>query len=230
MSLEASRNQRSLWEIQHATRGAVLECGSGLRYTPNDTALAFARRLTSRSRVLEVGSANGRDARHWAAEGHQVIATDFSLTAMKQLRSIAQEQGVMQNIWPVVWDINVGHLPIEGASSIDAFYARSALHVTDSTMTQVAASVNAALVPKGWILIEGKGPSDKKIARSYNNEDGTAVDADEGGHMRRIWTPQFTEQMCHQFGWDIVELTDQKEEWQGVPASFMRLLARKKGS
>ena len=219
--------QRTLWENQHATRGAEVECGSSLRFTPNDTAVKFAEFLPQSSRILEVGSANGRDARYWATLGHKVVATDFSLTALKQLKELGYEQGVMDSISPVVWDINVGRLPIDRCSSINAFYARSALHVCDSVMMQLASHLNKILSPNGIVLIEGKGPNDKKIARSCKRGNGTAVDHEEGGHLRRIWTTKFTKEMCSKFGWSIIHLTDEQEEWQGVPATFMRLIAKK---
>lgn len=227
MSNELETNQRLLWENQHATRGNKHECGSSLRFTPNDTAVKFAEFLPSNSRILEIGSANGRDARYWAALGHHVVATDFSLTALKQLKGIGCEQGVMNNISLVIWDICIGKLPINQKASINAFYARSALHVDDSVMMQIANQIEEILSPNGYILIEGKNVNDHKIVRSHKKGNGIAIDHEEGGHMRRIWTTEFTKVMCDKLGWSIVELTDQKEEWQGVPATFLRLIARK---
>lgn len=120
-----------------------------------------------------------------------------------------------------------GGLPVEDSASINAFYARSALHVDDCTMLKLADHLNRILVPSGLILIEGKGPNDKKIKRSRHVGNGTAIDDEEGGHLRRIWTTKFTTDMCHKFSWNILELIDVEEEWQNTSATFMRLIAQK---
>lgn len=220
-------NQQALWDAQHAKRGVEFECGTSLKFTPNDAAVVFAERLPCSARILEIGSANGRDARYWASLGHSVIATDFSSTALEQLKAISCEQGVLDKITPVLWDVGGGGLPVEDSASIDAFYARSALHVDDCTMLKLADHLNRILVPDGLILIEGKGPNDKKIQRSYHVGNGTAVDHEEGGHLRRIWTAEFTKDMCHKFRWNILELKEVEEEWRGTSATFMRLIAQK---
>lgn len=207
--------------------GVILECSTGMRHTPNAAAVTLAEYLSPCSRIIEIGSANGRDARYWASLGHQVTAVDFSLTALRQLKEIALDQGVMGNIRPLVWDISVGHLPVTVACQVDAFYARSALHVDDDSMMQIAGHIESVLTPNGIILIEGKGPGDKKIVRSEKYPNGLAIDHVEGGHVRRVWTSEFARMMCNRFNWQVVDLTDLHEEWQGVPANFMRLIARK---
>ncbi len=220
-------DQRLLWDRQHAVRGAIVEGNSDLRFKPNDTAVIFARLLPPGSRILEIGSANGRDARYWASLGYEVVALDFSQIALNQLREIGQKQGVMEKIFPVVWDIKVGHLPFNRESYFDAFYARSALHVDDTTMMQLADNLDKLLSDKSILLIEGKGPNDEKILRSRKQKNGIAIDDMEGGHVRRIWTLEFLRSMCDRFGWDIVQLSETQEEWIGVPAMFMRLIASK---
>ena len=89
-------------------RGAELECGNSLRFTPNDTAVVFAEHLPCSAKILEVGCANGRDARYWASLGHSVIATDFSSIALEQLNAISCEQGVSERITPILWDVGGG--------------------------------------------------------------------------------------------------------------------------
>ena len=225
--MENIADQRLLWEAQHAIRGSVVESGSSLKFTPNETAVVFAKYLPHCSKIFEVGPGNGRDARYWASIGHEVTVADFSITALRQLKEIASEQGVAGKISSVVWDINVGCLPFNRKTSIDAFYARSALHVDDETMWLLANNIDEILVRNGVILIEGKGLNDKKISRSVQLGNGIAIDYEEGGHARRVWTTEFMKVMCDRFNWDIINLTDSHEEWQGIPATFIRLIAKK---
>lgn len=226
MAIEILNDQRILWDRQHSTRGVDLECKS-LRYTPNDTAVTFAQHLLPNSKILEVGSANGRDARYWATLGHTIIASDFSLIALKQLTEIGLEQCVMGSVTPVVWDVCVGRLPVDTKDSIDAFYARSALHINDKTMMEIAKHLNKILISGGSILIEGKSTNDKKIIRSHKPGNGIAIDHEEDGHVRRIWTFEFVQSMCDKFNWNIVYLNEVREEEIHSSAKFMRLIAKK---
>ncbi len=221
-------DQSQLWNNQHATRGLSLECGDKFRFTPNNSAIEFAKRLKPRSTILEVGAANGRDARYWGGLGHRVLALDFSKVALEQLMNLAMEQGVCGFITPILWDISHGTLPVDGVpETIDAFYARSALHIDDTQLYRFSFELNARLREGGVIFIEGKGPNDKKISRSEQIGHHLAIDKEEGGHLRRIWTCHFTKQLCATMKWDILGIQDRHEKWNGTPASFIRLLAQK---
>lgn len=214
--------------MQHASRGVSLECSPDFKFTPNQSAVEFSNLLKPQSAILEVGSANGRDARFWASQGHMVIATDFSEVAMQQLTQIAIEQGISEFITPILWDISQGRLPPSLLTNIvDGFYARSALHIGDTQMYDLAFALDKILKPGGIVFIEGKGPNDEKVARSEKVGRHLAVDNCEGGHLRRVWTCRFSKQLCSTLKWDILDLSDRREKWNGTPATFMRLIARK---
>lgn len=221
-------DQSKLWNDQHATRGLTLECGDEYKFTPNTSAIEFARKLKPSSTILEVGAANGRDARYWAGLGHNVLALDFSEVALEQLKYLAMEQGVCELVTPILWDISHGTLPLAGVpENIDAFYARSALHVDDTQLYKLSFELNTVLKDGAIIFIEGKGPNDKKIARSEQIGHHLAIDNEEGGHLRRIWTCQFAKQLCATMKWDILGIQDRVEKWNGTPATFIRLVAQK---
>lgn len=226
MSVEIP-NQKDLWENQHQVRGVIGCEGSVLRNIPNKAAIILGRELSDHSTILEVGSANGRDARYWASLGHRVIATDFSTTALAQLTEIALEQDVLHNIETVEWDISVGRLPVTESASIEAFYARSSLHVDDDTMLSLADHLNYVLKPNGLILIEGKGLVDGKIKRSQVVGKNLVIDQYEGGHLRRVWTQEFFTKICEQFCWNVLKLECFSETIGGYTSNFTRLLAKK---
>ncbi|MFO0704122.1 MAG: class I SAM-dependent methyltransferase [Patescibacteria group bacterium] len=119
--------------------------------------------LTKPSEIVEVGPANGRDARFWASRGHKVHCVEFSRVALEQLTDLACSQGVIHRISPHHHDISLGHLPLAINGNVDGFYARSALHVDDETLGRLMTNVNTLLRPKATIAIEGKGPLDMKM-------------------------------------------------------------------
>jgi hypothetical protein len=51
-------------------------------------------RRAGRTRVLDVGAGTGRDAAHFAAEGHRVVALDFSTVGMRRTEALRTERGV----------------------------------------------------------------------------------------------------------------------------------------
>jgi len=221
-------DQRQLWNRQHATRGLALEGSESLKFTPNTSAIEFSQHLNKGSTILEVGSANGRDARYWASLGHNVLAIDFSDVALEQMKELAIEQMVVEMVTPILWDIGRGCFPLTDIpESVDAFYARSALHIDDTTMYKLAFELDHLLVPGGVVFVEGKGPKDAKITRSRAVGCNLVIDEEEEGHLRRVWTCRFARQLCETMRWGILNLQDRQEKWNGVPATFMRLLAQK---
>jgi|GEM_PF-1082784 len=222
-----SQSQRDLWNTQHATRGASSIESEELTFAPNEVAVLLHECLAPASRIMEVGAANGRDARYWASKGHTVMALDFSDVALLQLQEIAREQGVLDKIDAKEWDICDGDLPPTDGP-IDAFYARSALHIDDTTMMGLAVNIDTILSPGGYIVIEGKGPKNDKIARSTQIGGNLVVDPFENGHLRRVWTTDFTKEMCNKMGWNILEISHAAQAWDGEPADFMRLVAKKR--
>lgn len=159
--------------------------------------------------------------------GHPVDCMDFSSVALKQLAYHAERQGVSARINPILFDANTGALP-EEVGEIGGFYARSALHVDDETLMHLLTDVNDRLVPGGVALIEGKSTNDPKIVRSEHLGNGLAIDPEEDGHLRRVWTPELIADICTTLGWSALEQASVKEEnWAGTNANFLRLVAKK---
>jgi SAM-dependent methyltransferase len=81
--------------------------------------------------VLELGAGHGRDALHFAREGFTVQATDFSATALEQLRDAARRLGVAERVTAVVHDVR-DPLPLPDGS-VDAVFAHMLLCMALST-------------------------------------------------------------------------------------------------
>jgi hypothetical protein len=222
--------QQTLWDNQHGRRNIVGNEGTYLRDIPNESAEIFDSCLISSvppKVIFEVGSANGRDARYWAKKGHFVYATDFSKIALKNLNDLSFEQGLNTLILPIYHDISTGQLPKLIHSEIDAFYARSALHVDDTTMDKLAIEICAKLKSGGLILIEGKTPEDYKIKRSEILGNGLVVDYIGNGHLRRVWDKKYLIKICNQNNLDIVTIDEYSEIIEKEDTHFVRLIAKK---
>jgi len=221
-------DQSKLWDEQHKVRGTKGPEGYNLQNVPNESAIRLNNILPLKSRILEVGSANGRDARYWATQGHEVYALDFSQVALKQLKELAIAQQVEQLIVPIVWNIAKGILPLNSLpKNVGAFYARSALHIGDGEMNLLAEQIDSILLPGGKILIEGKGAADRKIARSKKIGRGLALDEYENGHLRRVWDIDFVKKLCKKMGWSIINIGSNTEDWNGTQANFLSFLIQK---
>lgn len=234
MPIEASKthhipDQARLWDKQHSSRGNFGLEATQLRDVPNSSAIEFIGKFghNIRANILEVGSANGRDARFWASLGHNVICVDFSPVALNQLKEIAIRQNVDSRLYPVCYDINTGNLPGAYGFIINGFYSRSSLHVNDEKMLSIAQKINNTVEHEGLILIEGKGEKDKKIQRSKLIGNHLVIDPDEGGHIRRVWTRESLVELCSEFNWTIESLEDREESLNGESTNFVRLIARK---
>ncbi|MEI8067513.1 MAG: methyltransferase domain-containing protein [Candidatus Shapirobacteria bacterium] len=221
-------NQMDLWDKQHMHRGRVGPEATSLRDVPNDTAILFTNYLSvNPSNILEIGCANGRDARYWASLGHTIFCVDFSQVALDQLDSIAQEQGVRDLLRPILHDINTGKLPETGDCPLHGFYSRSALHINDEKMISIAKEIDKKIVSRGVILIEGKGNDDHKIKRGVPLDQNLIIDHFENGHIRRVWTKSFILNMCDMFNWQIKSLEEKNESSGGNLTKFVRLIAYK---
>jgi len=223
----SSEYQKELWNRQHAERGGDGGLENLKKFDPNGSAIQFGNLINKNSNILEIGSGNGRDARYWASEDHCVTCVDFSEVALRQLNDIAQKQKVSHKIIPVLHDINSGDLPIDN-QLFDGFYARSSLHVEDDKIINIVKKVDSHLNQDAVILIMGKSLDDTKIQRSVI--DGSlAIDIEENGHLRRIWTEDFMEKMCKTVSWNIYCIDYVLEKINNYNISFIKLIAKKNG-
>jgi len=223
-----SEYQKELWNRQHSERGGFGGREDILRFDPNESAIQFGELIKNNSTILEIGSSNGRDARYWASEGHLVFCLDFSEVALIQLRDIAEKQMVSKNIVPILHDINCSDLPIEG-HLFDGFYARSSLHIGDEETMNLINKIDNHLKPEAKILIMGKSLDDEKIQRSEIIDNNLAIDHEENGHLRRIWTPDFIKKMCDSVKWSIMSIEQNTEMINNRVTSFIKLIAEKNG-
>ncbi len=216
-------NQKKYWESQHVNRkNEFLD----LEMEPNEFAVKCIKFLPENSTILEIGSGNGRDARFLSREkGIHVIANDISEEAIHQLKAAADRDGTSTKISSINCDVRDIFNEMSPIVKLDAFYARSALHLSDSQLGEFMQKLNSFLKKDGYIFIQGKPKDDFKLQRSLEIDENYYKDID--GHERRVWSEQGFLNLCNQFGYEPLEIETTNEVWQGNETKFVSLIARK---
>lgn len=224
MSEKFNTNQREYWDKQHKNREQEF---CELEQEPNEFAKNCLRYIKHGGRILEIGVANGRDARYFIRENHNtIVGVDISTEAIRQLIDAAIKDKTIGNILPVVADAREVPELLNDQEYYDAFYARSALHLDDDQLVSFFRYLISHLNKDGVIMIEGKPKEDFKIKRSM--EIGKNCYEDVDGHIRRVWSSQDIEQLCDMFNLEILEVDNTTEMWQGKETKFIHFIAKKK--
>lgn len=219
--IEDIRNQRDLWNEQHIERANEHRAIEG---EPNEFAKHCIDFIPETGLILEIGSANGRDARFFAKERKcKVIAADFSLEALKQLKNAAVRDSTESFIRPVVADAK--KLPIAEDVRLDAIYARSALHLSEDELDETLEFLLPKLKDGGYLMIEGKTDNDPKISKSREITPNLFIDQD--GHVRRLWSEESIRQIIERFNLKLIEMNKTTKNRNGVESQFINFIALK---
>lgn len=115
--------------------------------------------LDDRSRILELGSGNGRDSFYFSSKSHDVIAIDRSASGVALSRQHADEvryPGTTKFI-----EADFTRLDADEFGEIDAVYSRFTLHSVDATSERrVVDFAWNALSPGGRFLVEARTIND----------------------------------------------------------------------
>lgn len=221
---EGYKDQRNLWEAQHEDRK---DESRQLEGTPNLFAKRCVELLPDDALVLEVGAANGRDARFFAREKNaRVMATDFAFSAMHQLKEASERDGTADKVAPIVADVRA--LPLNEPNSIDAVYSRSALHITDEELDNFFNECTRLLKNDGLIMIEGKTEEDPKIVAS--KETSPHLYKNGSSHLRRLWNESIINDLIAKHSLLLVEMNKTTEVWNQIETKFINFIAQKQQS
>lgn len=214
-------DQKQYWEAQHQVRAKE---HLDLEDTPNAFAVRCASLIPERCSVVEIGPGNGRDARYFVrSKGCTVLAIDIAENALHQLREAARRDNTVRRIKPLV--SRVQDLTPRTVGTVDAYYARSSLHLSDAEFTTFLSLVEATLKPSGHLMIEGKSVDDFKIRRSTQIGDNLFADLD--GHLRRAWSEDSIRAFVDRIGYSLIEINRSEETWGGQPTQFISCIAQK---
>ncbi len=166
-SLSSDKGRTRHWERYYAHASLV--------ETPSGYARLVASQLPEKSKLVEVGCGNGRDARYFASLGHAVLAIDPSSAAIEKCR---QSHDGVEFLECALQD-----LPADRDGRFDAVYSRFSLHaMTAPEELATIAAAHRLLQPGGSFYIECRSINDP-LARK-----GEVLSPTERihGHYRRF--------------------------------------------
>jgi cyclopropane fatty-acyl-phospholipid synthase-like methyltransferase len=151
---------------------------------PNAFLERQAHRLRPGATALTVADGEGRNGVWLAEQGLDVLAIDFSPTALGKARALAQERGV--RLATEVADINTWRWPKAAYEVIAAIF----IHLVPAERTAFFANVKAALKSGGLLLMENYRPE------QLNYRTGGPPDAER----------TYTREILHAAFYDFAEL------------------------
>ena len=218
---ERYKDQRELWEKQHQDREQEARDFEGV---PTDFTRKCVGMFSPDSVVLEIGAANGRDSRFFTKEKNcTVIATDFSLNALRQLQDASRRNGTAHRVFPVIADSKA--LPLGTQESVDVVYARSSLHLSDEELDRFFQHILTLLKDDGYIMIEGKTEKDEKITKSA--EISPHVYKNGEGHIRRAWSETIIREIVQRYKLRLLEMNQTTEVRNNIETQFINFIAQK---
>ena len=206
-----TNNQRQLWNELHGASKVA-------DYSASQTSFAEMahEHIPPGSRILELGCGVGNDSAFFATNGHQVVATDFSETAIRE----CQEQRRCPGLAFSTLDISE-KLPFD-TGAFDVIYARLSLHYfTDAVTRTVFAELARVLRSGGRLCFMCKSTED----RLYGI--GTLLEPDmydENGHIRHFFSESYARELLgNDFTIELLDST--QEELYGKISGAVKVIA-----
>lgn len=120
---------------------------------PNAFLKAQAHRLPARGSALSVADGEGRNGVFLAERGLDVLAIDFSQTALAKARLLAEERGV--RLRTEVADVTTWRWPVGAFDVVAAIFVQV---VFPGERTAFFTNLKQALKPGGLLLVQGYRP------------------------------------------------------------------------
>lgn len=157
--------------------------------------------------VLELGAGHGRDALFLARQGFSVHATDFSETALDQLRHAAQREGLDDRVTAALHDVRDPLPPAD--ATVNAVFANLLLNMafTESELHALVAEIHRVLCP-GGVFVYAVWSTDDDCSRRWQQlGDGLCMD---DGFVGRFFDEDLIRELAEP--WQLDELTPYDEE------------------
>ncbi|MFK4085803.1 class I SAM-dependent methyltransferase [Kribbella sp. NPDC020789] len=168
--VELARAQQERWESAYAGRLQLhgAEPSSAARWA----AEAFG--AAGIDDVLELGAGHGRDALFLARQGFSVHATDFSETALDQLRQQAQREGLDDRVTAALHDVRDPLPPAD--ATVNAVFANLLLNMafTPDELRGLIGEIHRVLRPGGRFVYAVWSADDPCAANWREVGDGLA--------------------------------------------------------
>jgi cyclopropane fatty-acyl-phospholipid synthase-like methyltransferase len=135
------------WEARFRTTGYLFG------KEPNAFLRSQAGRLQGRATALAIADGEGRNGVWLAEQGLEVLAVDFSATALAKARLLAQERGV--RLRTEVADLTTWRWPQAAFEVVAAIFVQV---ITAAERPEFFANIKATLKPGGLLMMQGYRP------------------------------------------------------------------------
>ncbi|MGW3964823.1 class I SAM-dependent methyltransferase [Amycolatopsis sp. NPDC005003] len=201
------------WDGLHGARDAGTSADG-----PSSLVKETARSLGNRAKVLELGCGAGADAAHFASEGHEVLALDFSAVAIRRASRHYSDLGVHFRVADFARPLE---LPSE---SFDLVYSRLSLHYfTDEVTRAIVGEVARVLVRNGRLVVLCRSVADPlwgkgvELEKNMYRLDGHVRHFFSAGYLRELIADRF----------DPAEVTEFPGVAYGYASAFVKAVARR---
>jgi len=156
--------------------------------------------------VLELGAGQGRDAFFLARQGFSVHATDFSESALDQLRLEAQREGLDDRVTAALHDVRDPLPPAD--ATVNAVFANLLLNMAFSRaeLRSLVAEIHRVLRPGGLFVYAVWSVEDRCSSHWRQLADGLSV---HDGFVGRFFDEQLVTELADQ--WQVEDPTPYEE-------------------
>ncbi|GAA3122477.1 SAM-dependent methyltransferase [Kribbella aluminosa] len=202
-NVELARAQQERWDSAYARRPELhgVEPSAAVRRAVE---LFGAAGIVD---VLELGAGHGRDALFLARHGFSVHATDFSETALDQLRHAAQREGLDDRVTAALHDVRDPLPPAD--ATVNAVFANLLLNMafSPSELRSLVAEIHRVLCPGGVFVYAVWSADDPQAEHWQQLEDGLAG---HDGFVGRFFDKELVGALGED--WSLDEVTPYQEE------------------
>jgi SAM-dependent methyltransferase len=201
--VELARAQQERWDSAYARRAQLYG------QEPSGAAQRAAELFGAAGidDVLELGSGQGRDAFFLARQGFSVHATDFSETALDQLRHAAQREGLDDRVTAALHDVRDPLPPAD--ATVNAVFANLLLNMafSPSELRSLVGEIHRVLRPGGLFVYAVWSTDDPCSQQSQELPGGLSV---YDGFVGRFFGEELVRELAE--NWNLDELTPYREE------------------
>lgn len=153
------------------------------------------------TKLLDLGSGDGRDTLFFLSKNFEVTALDFSSMAIERLKRNCEDEG-HSNVQFVCEDISAMNFP---PNSFDVIYSHLSLfYFTDAVTARIFKELHSVLKPGGHLFVRLKSSKDYLFGKGEKIEDDVYY---HEGKVRHFMSKEYVAKLLQEFDKVSIEET-----------------------